>query len=307
MFTEADLRKALRAEVDRELAEGVPEFAIERPDPLVPERAPRRPVRLLAAAVVVVVVAAGAGAAGAFLTRGVTPQSVGTSVDPTPDRPTPQPTDGAALAYAIQVLAARWGMVDGVWFDRSLRDALPNVTFSIDGAPARSVLGGVVEGHVTAVEEGSAYRDEETENGSRAVEVDFGSPDASWRTVVLTVAVENDFDPSREAPDVLRLAVTFGAGADTETMLKAFAGRHVLAVLDPPNTFTPDPTLRTASRGSALLGLVADDGTISMPVLGEGEAEYLGDLTTIEAVTRAAQEPAQVIDVTLFGERHRED
>src|SRR5688500_6792634 len=55
--------------------------------------------------------------------------------------------DNVAFDYAVGHLSDRYLSLDAIWLDKELREALPNVAFSIDGAPARPVYEGVVEGH----------------------------------------------------------------------------------------------------------------------------------------------------------------
>jgi hypothetical protein len=213
----------------------------------------------------------------------------------------PSPADNRALEYAVGHLRERYLSIDGIWLDKQLRDALPNVEFSIDRSSARPAYGGIVEGHVTAVAEGASYRDEIGTDGARSVQLPFDSPDATWRMIVLTIDVENDFDPTTKAPENVRLGVTFDGGADAESMLSAFEGQHVLAVLDRPGAIPSDQTLRIAGRSGALLGFVAEDGSISMPLLGEDEGDYLNGLTTVEAVIAESEKPKSVVNVTFDG------
>ncbi|MEO8510394.1 MAG: hypothetical protein ABI534_04050 [Chloroflexota bacterium] len=207
--------------------------------------------------------------------------------------------DNAARAYAVDHLSARYMSMDAIWLDDQLREALPNVEFSIDGSAAQPAYGGVVEGQVTAVAEGASYRDEVGPDGARSAQLPFDSPDATWRMIVLTIDVENDFDPTTEAPETVRLGVTFDGGADAKSMLSAFEGQHVLAVLDRPGAFSADQTVRTAARSGALLGFVAEDGSISMPLLGEDERDYLNVLTTINALIAESEKPKSIINVTF--------
>ena len=191
--------------------------------------------------------------------------------------------------------------IDGIWLDEQLRDALPNMEFSIDGSPAQPAYGGIVEGQVASVAEVASYRDEIGTDGARSVQLAFDSPDATWRLIVLTIDVENDFDPTTKAPKNVRLGVTFDGGADAKSMLSAFEGQHVLAVSDRPGAFPPDQTLRIAARSGALLGLVDEDGRISMPLLGEDEGDYLNGVTTVEAVIAESEKPKSVVNVTFDG------
>ena len=223
----------------------------------------------------------------------------------TMDGDPPGHVDNVALDYAVDHLSERYMSMDGIWLDEQLREALSNVEFSIDGSPPRPAFGGVVERHVTAVSEGASYRDEIGTDGARSAQLPFDSPDATWRMIVLTIDVENDFDPTTEAPETVRLGVTFDGGADAKSMLSAFEGQHMLAVLDRPGAFSPDHTLRTAARSGALLGFVAEDGSISMPLLGEDERDYLNGLTTLEAVIAQSEKPKSIIDVTFDGSYQR--
>ncbi len=211
--------------------------------------------------------------------------------------------DNVALDYAVGHLRERYMSMDGIWLDEQLRDVLPNVEFSIDGSPAQPAYGGVVQGHVTAVAEGASYRDEIGTDGARSVQLPFDSPDATWRMIVLTIEVENDFDPTTETPETVGLGVTFDGGADAKNILSAFEGQHVLVVLERPGAFPPADTLRIriAAHSGALLGFVAEDGSISMPLLGEDERDYLDGLTTIGAVIAESEKPKSVIDVTFNG------
>lgn len=209
--------------------------------------------------------------------------------------------DNVALDYAVDHLTGRYMSMDAIWLDDHLREALWNVEFSIDGSAAQPAYGGVVQGRVTAVAEGASYRDEVGPDGARSAQLPFDSPDATWRMIVLTIDVENDFDPTTEAPETVRLGVTFDGGADAKSMLSAFEGQHVLAVLDRPGAFSADQTVRTAARSGALLGFVAEDGSISMPLLGEEERDYLIGLTTIDAVIEESEKPRSIINVTFDG------
>lgn len=215
--------------------------------------------------------------------------------------------DEVALDYAIGHLGERYMSMDAIWLDDQLRQALPNVEFSINGSAAQPAYGGVVQGQVTAVAEGASYRDEVGPDTARSVQLPFDSPEATWRMIVLTIDVKNDFDPTAEAPETVRLGVTFDGGADAKSMLSAFQGQHVLAVLDRPGAFSADPTVRTAGRSGALLGFVAEDGSISMPLLGDEERAYLDGLTTIDAVSAESQKPRSTIEVTFDGSYRRPD
>jgi hypothetical protein len=236
------------------------------------------------------IVVAGVGVAtGALIIAGV----LGATASPDQQNR----VDDVAFAHAVEVLAARYEHMDAIWVDERLRETLPNVEFSIEGEAPSGAYGSIVEGPVTEVAPGAGFFDVVSENGAESVETEFGSPDATWRSIVITVAVRNDYDPAVETPETVRIGLVIPADADPETMMNAFVGRHVIAVLDKEGTFAPLEPARSVGRSGGLFGFVDADGTISMPFLGASESEYLGDLTTLEAVAAASDDPSTIIDV----------
>lgn len=213
----------------------------------------------------------------------------------------------SAAEQQLGELGVLQDMIDAVYLERNIRECLPNVRFASDageGVP-RPAYGGVVEGRVVDVSAPRGFRDDIERDTSSSTEVDPFSPDASWGLVELTVEVADDFDPSVEDPGTVVIGVVIPAPASEKRPLGALEGQRVLVVYEPPGRFELDPDLRFVARSGALLGLLADDGAISMPVLGDAEADFLGDLTTVDALAAAAAEPERTIDVTFDGAYER--
>lgn len=207
--------------------------------------------------------------------------------------------DDASFSAAIRELRDERELGDAIWVENSLEDTFPNVLFSIDGAPAAPLYGGLIEGVVTSVEAGPAYRDEvDIESGAEnQVEVEFGSKEGSWAVVEVTVRVEDDFDDSVVTPEEVRLAVTIYEYGLLSEMQEGFPGRRVFVVLDREDKTSLTPELIDVARNGELLGFVEANGNISIPLLQTAEPEFLQELTSIDAIAVAADKPVTTVDV----------
>ena len=199
-----------------------------------------------------------------------------------------------ALHYAMDHLTARQAARDEIAFDRTLAEVLPNQRFSIETANAKPLLSTVVRGKVIGVSAGAAYLDGAEEEST---ELPFDAPNATWRALVMKVQVDDDFDEEREAPRVVEVGLSFDGGVDAELMLRAFEGQEVLLPLEKPGFYRFDRTLYNISHSGSLLGLVSEDGSLSMPALGVNERSYLGELTSIERVSEEAERQKPVITI----------
>lgn len=139
---------------------------------------------------------------------------------------------------------------DAVWLTETLREALPNVRFSIDGGPDSTAYDAVYEGRVVNVREGVGYITESGRGTSKVV--DFGDSQAEWQTVELTLDVESDFDSSAGDVETVDFVAVLGFGLDLETMKIGLEGRRVLVVLD-DSAVSHDPTLMGVARGADCL------------------------------------------------------
>lgn len=148
---------------------------------------------------------------------------------------------------------------DAVWLTETLREALPNVRFSIDGGPDSTAYDAVYEGRVVNVREGVGYITESGRGTSKVV--DFGDSQAEWQTVELTLDVESDFDSSAGDVETVDFVAVLGFGLDLETMKIGLEGRRVLVVLD-DSAVSHDPTLMGVARGGGLFGMVGEDGSL---------------------------------------------
>ena len=234
-----------------------------------------------------VVLLAGALALGACTTE---------SRESPPAAQASSPSTQEPISYVTDDIVARQELVDAIWIAQNLRETLPNVTFAIDGEPARALNDGVVLGRITEAHVQASFR--HSRDAEQTYQLEPDSPDAWWRLMVVTVEVEDDFDPATETPGTVEVGFTFSPDQDSDRMRSALEGRKVFVVLGQPGRLESDPSLRMVDRNGTLFGLVDDDGSISMPGLAEQEAEFLADLRTVESISAAAEEPPTVIPVT---------
>lgn len=207
------------------------------------------------------------------------------------------------LSQQLEQLEENHTPLVAVHYERTLREALPNVKFDSDenDLGPRPAYGGIVAGHVTSVSEPRVFRDELSTDAARSIELEPGSADGSWAILEMTIDVSDDFDPLVEDPENLVIGFVVNSFDLAEGLPETLEGQHVIIGYERPEVFAPDPNLSIVARTGQLFGIISEDGRISMPLLGEEEREFLGELTTLEAVTSAAAEAETVIHVTLDG------
>lgn len=198
-----------------------------------------------------------------------------------------------------EALAGQGGAGDAQWVDRTLSETLPNFTVSWDGEPGVRIFGATVEGRVHDVRPGSSHRDRVSDDDTlQREDLTFDDQAANWRVVVLTVEVLNNFDPKAELPSEIEVALWLDGTTDPEVIRKGFQGQRIFAVLEEPGRLEP-PNAYPVARNSALIGVILEDGSLSLPGLGPEEEVYLDGLTTIAAIEAAAKDPATVLPLSM--------
>lgn len=230
----------------------------------------------------------------------------------TPAAPVTAPATASAeeIEHLNEGLSGQRDAGTAIWIDRTLRETLPNFTVSWDGEPGVRIFEATVEGRVRDVRPGSSHRDSVSGDDTiHRADLAFDDPAANWRTVVLTVEVLNDFDPTgsaaAELPSEIEVVLWLNGSTDPEVVLEGFQGQRIFAVLEKPGRLEP-PSAYPVARDGALIGVVLEDGSFSLPGLDEQEEAYLDGLTTIVAVEAATKEPAVVFPLSMekgYGER----
>lgn len=173
---------------------------------------------------------------------------------------------------------------------------LPSRQISVNGAVVAGRTAGVVIGQVTDAHGGRGVVQQEGLPGSAIVA--FNHRKALWRTVEVTVSVEDGFGQFTAGQ-----AVTFGlvidGGVDANRMVEAVRSLgRVIVSLDRPGKYKYAPGLYSISHSGDLFGTVDAQGNITLGAMEHG-AEFLNGLDTVaELKTEAARAPTTVkVDV----------
>lgn len=195
-------------------------------------------------------------------------------------------------------LANQGGVGDAQFLDCTLRETLPNFAISWDGAPEERIFGATIDGQVHDVRPGSSHRDSVGNDDTlKREDLAFDDKTANWRTVVLSVEVLNDFDSQTDMPSEIEVVLWLDGATDPEVILRGFQGQRIFAVLEKPGRLEPS-TAYPVARNGALIGVVSDDGSLSLPGLDVYEDRYMDELTTVSAIETAAKAPVIVLPLS---------
>lgn len=210
-------------------------------------------------------------------------------------------------AYFVGGLQAVQEGASGFYYQETLADYLPNRLFSIEGTKAKSMTGGVVVGTVTKVEPGKGFVVVNVEpegavpDAPGGTAASFDDPDAAWRVAKVTIKTDATYGVDGE-PDELQIGVRLISESDYQREMAGIEELgDVVVVLDPERTYDWDRDLKVVARGSALLGDIDTAGQIGFPGLGDGSKAFVGNLTTVAALEKAAAEPKRTIKARLEG------
>ena len=176
----------------------------------------------------------------------------------------------------------------------TLADALPNRRFLHERPPGTvetELSVAVVVGQVIAVDKGPAFIHV---GDDQLQEVGFDDPTAVERAIDVRVRVEQLFGPKGPVSQPPQEVTIRWGGlgrldrpARDDYIASARSLGHVVAVLD--TRMDRDGLAYIPILMGALLGQVRDDGTLRFPGLDDREQAFLGDITTLSALTHAAQ------------------
>jgi hypothetical protein len=173
---------------------------------------------------------------------------------------------------------------------------LPSQQFSINGGPAASRTSAVVIGRVADVRAGRGFSHKD--DAPKSTEVAFDSPEALWRTVEVTVAVEQGWGKVT-GQDKVTFAVVIDRGANaTAAMSGLRALERVFVVLDRQGRYAYSPGLYSIGHSGDLLGTVDAQGNIQLPVM-ENSAKFMKGLDTVAELRAEAARAPQSIKIDL--------
>jgi hypothetical protein len=203
----------------------------------------------------------------------------------------------ADTAYLLTHLNARSHSLDAFWLEASLAEMLPAQQFSINGGPAASRTSALVIGQVVQVRAGIGFS--HPNDAASSIEVSFDSPKALWRTVEVTVAVEQAWG-KLTGQEKVTFAVVIDRGANATSAIRGLrAMGRVVVALDRQGRYAYSPGLYSISHSGDLLGTVDAKGNIQLPVMENGTGFMKGLDTVAELSAEAAKSPQSIkIDLT---------
>ena len=209
--------------------------------------------------------------------------------DHTTDGATDDPARAVAAgdpAYALAQLRHNYGEVGGA--ATTLEDSLPNHRYVLgDTGKVASYSNALVLGTVTGVTKGIGvvWRDDDD-----YTVVDFDHTSADTRTVVVTMTVDDGTGAVRPGDGPLTFRVLVPSLADPDRFAESMAGLGRTAVVLHRDATDFDSTPWRPLMSDNLIGVIADDGSLTLPGLARGVA-FAGDLHTAAQLLAAARAP----------------
>jgi hypothetical protein len=207
---------------------------------------------------------------------------------------------GEARHHLFDMLRSRES-ADMVVPYHDLEGLLPNVSYQAKGFPPVRYTTLVVSGIVNDVTEGYGYV--ATREDPDGVPTAFDAPNLEWRTIVLTVHVDEVLAGSTDEPNV-HISVAINPDDSIEQMRAAYLslGRLVLPLEHVPSD-SVDPSQYWIAHQGSLLITVDGHGGLHLPAFSDAdEAKLLGEITTIEDLGTAAAAAPRVILAEREGE-----
>jgi len=210
-----------------------------------------------------------------------------------------------ARTYLIDHIRGRmYGATQLAPLYRSAPDLLGNVRYVEGDGPGAPLTDAVVVGTIRDVSPGYGFAApsgpaEEALPGD-GVQVAYSSPDALWRTVHLTIDVEEVLTGDI-ASDTKRLSVGLAVGNGTvdDRVLKdgiMALGRTVWFLRSGSPVFSYDASLYSDIEDGALIAEVASDGSISFPMLEpDGPSAALLGRPMLAQLRDAAKAPTRTV------------
>jgi hypothetical protein len=171
----------------------------------------------------------------------------------------------------------------------SLRKALPNYRYKLgDSGRIVSFADAVAVGTLNKVEKGNGviWRDDKD-----FTVVSYDDPEADTRTAYVTLMVDRVLGAIDPGTESVTFRVVAPPQADPQRFIEGLAGlQRIAVVLDND----PDQTASTPWRpimGDSLIGVINDDGSLTLPALGADGKTFEGSLDTRAALLDAAQAP----------------
>ncbi len=203
--------------------------------------------------------------------------------------------ESSVQAYATETMQNRDRNSDRITLYQSLEEALPNVTFTTgpESFPAASQL--VVRADIVDVQKGKGFWIP-GDDAERGTVIEFDDSRALWQTVHLTVAVSEMVAGEPPSSSSLDVGVAIDPSVDFERFADGLLELDdvVLFLTKRTGVFDYEPDRFGIVEDGALLLSVDRDGKLELPFMAQERRERLTPLPSLEALKRAAHQPATV-------------
>ncbi len=211
-------------------------------------------------------------------------------------------TSCSLSAGTLEFLRDRHEGTSGTRSFDSLDGLLANTRYSVGDAPASSLTAAVVVGRFESVAPGRAF----TVPGGDAPggqEADFDDPDAAWKTVEASFAVDQVVSGEAIKGSPLTVGISFGPDVDAKAVERDLRGLgHVALFLEKSPVFAYDPRVYGIVGDGALIASIDDEGALSLPVFEDSEAaQLLTGTPTLAALAAAAAGPERTFEMDPTG------
>lgn len=198
--------------------------------------------------------------------------------------------------YLFAHLQARSESHDAVWLESSFADLLPSRQFSVNGGPAAARNSGIVVGRVIDVRAGRGFSHKD--DAPKGTVVDFDSEEALWRTVEVSVAVEEAWGRIA-GQERVTFAVIIDRGADAGAAVNGLRSLdRVIVSLDRQGRYGYSPALYSISHSGDLFGTVDARGNIKMRAMAH-DAGFMKGIDTLAELRAEAAKAPRVIKVDI--------
>ena len=179
---------------------------------------------------------------------------------------------------------------------RSLAELLPNTKYQWPDAKPKALIEAAVVGRISDVERGRGFYLPDGD-APRGTPTDFDDPRALWRTVHATVEVDQAIAGQLPAGRVV-VGFAFGHEPPFEDIKRGLevTGR-VLVFLERSPVFDYADFVYGVPIDGTLLGVVDDDGRITLPAAEPADQKLLDGASTLQDLVDAARRPERVIRV----------
>lgn len=182
-------------------------------------------------------------------------------------RSDPVESDPTEWTYVVDEMRSRDDIADRQVSYSSYWHLLPNVSIRRADGTVAPVANRLVVGTIAGVSEGRAFK--AGGQGESQTQVGFDDPAAQWRTVHMTVIVDENLGVEQATGErpIVDVGLAISGGSDPYRIMSGLkgAGRVALPLIEHSPVFADDPEIFAIVEDGMLLARIDASGTLSLP------------------------------------------